>query len=141
MTQICLLILQLFERQVLEDGDLTTRVWAEDRSPPPNNEDDPDDDDNIPIPRIKPKGKDSDNSSAVRNSDDEESDDCYVLDPLDPTPISWAPASVPAKTDAGAGGSRKRATESEDDQAQPSKRMKRVVKKPARVKNMPTSVG
>ena len=133
--------MQLFERQVAEDGDLTTRVWAEDRSPPPDNEDDPDDDDNIPIPRIKAKGKDSDNSPVSQNSDDEESDDCYVLDPLDPTPISWAPASVPAKSDAGAGGSWKRATESEDNQAQPSKRAKKVTKKPSRVKPMPTSRG
>ena len=88
--------MQLFEHQELEDGDITTRVWTADRSPPPENEDDPDDDDNIPIPRIKPKGKDSDNSSAIENSD-EENDDYYVLDPLDPTPISWAPASVPAR--------------------------------------------
>ena len=120
---------------------MDTREWAVDFDPAPADEDDPDDDDNIPIPRVKPPGKDSDDSSTIRNSDDEESDDCYILDPLDPTPISWAPASVPAKTGAGAGGSRKRASESEEEPAQPSKKTKRVVKKPSRVKPMPTSAG
>ena len=120
--------MQLFERQVIEDGDLATRVWAADFDPAPEGEDDPDDDDNIPIPRVKPKGKDSDYTPVVRISDDEEDDDCHILDLLDPIPISWAPASVPAKTDAGAGACRKRATEFEEDPAQTSKRTKRVVK-------------
>ena len=104
LIRTCLLDSQLFERQVIEDGDLATRVWAADFSPPPAGEDDLDDDDNIPIPRIKPKGKDSDYTHVVRISDDEEDDDdCRILELLDPMPISWAPASVPAKTDAGAG--------------------------------------
>ena len=131
---------QLFERQIEEDGNLETRVWAASLEPAPAGESDPDDDDNIPIPRVKPPGKDSDSSSASGDSGDDERD-CYILDPLDPTPISWASASVPAKTDAGAGGSRKRATESEEDLAQPSKRTKRVVKKPTHIKKMPTSTG
>ena len=141
LTRTCFFVLQLFERQLVEDGDLTTRVWAEDLSPPLEDKEDPDDDDNIPIPRVKSKGKDSDHIPVVRVSDDEEDDDCCILEPLDPMPISWAPASVPAKTDAGAGESRKRATESEADQPQTSKRTKRVAKKPSRVKNMPTSQG
>ena len=132
---------QLFERQIEEDGDLETRVWAANFEPAPEGESDPDDDDNIPIPRVKPPGKDSDSSSASGDSDDDESD-CYILDPLDPTPISWAPASVPAKTDAGAGGSRKRASESEEEPAPVAKKVKRVSKKPAsRLKPMPTSEG
>ena len=100
------LCLELFERQIDEDGDLTTREWTADFEPAPAGELDPDDDDNIPIPRVKPPGEDSDTSSANENSDGDDSD-CYILDPLDPTPISWAPASVPAKTGAGAGGNRK----------------------------------
>ena len=72
-----------------------------DFDPAPEGEDDPDDDDNIPIPQVKPKGKDSDYSPVAQISDDEGDDDCRILDLLDPTPISWAPASVPAKTDAG----------------------------------------
>ena len=88
LIRTCLLDSQLFERQVIEDGDLATRVWAADFSPPPAGEDDPDDDDNIPIPRIKPKGKDSDYTPVVRISDDKEDDDCHILDLLDPTPIS-----------------------------------------------------
>ena len=120
---------------------MATRVWATDFSPPPEDQDDPDDDENIPIPRIKPKGKDSDNSPVARISDDEEDDDCYILDLLDPIPISWAPASVPAKTDVGAGASRKQATESEEDPAPTSKRTKRVAKKPLRIKKMPVSQG
>ena len=86
-------------------------------------------------------GKDSDSSSSNENPDDDESD-CYILDPLDPTPLSWAPASVPAKTGAGAGGSRKRASESEGEAVPPPKKVKQVVKKPAsRLKAMPTSDG
>ena len=131
----------MFERQVDEDGDLSIREWDADLDPAPEGELDPDDDDNIPIPRVKPTGKDSDNSSPVGNSDDEDSDDCYILDPLDLVPISWAPASVPAKSGAGAGGSRKRATESVEEPAQPSKKVKRVVTKPVRLKAMPTSRG
>ena len=120
---------------------MATREWAADFDPAPAGELDPNDDDNIPIPRVKPPGKDSNNSSASGDSDDEESD-CYILEPLDPTPISWAPASVPAKTGAGAGGSRKRASESEEEPAPVAKNMKRVVKKPAsRLKPMPTSEG
>ena len=121
---------------------MDTREWAADLDPAPPGEDDPDDDDNIPIPRVKPLGKDSDDFSGSGDSGGEESDDCYILDPIDPTPISWAPASVPAKTGAGAGGSRKRASESEEDPAPAPKKVKRVVKKPAsRLKAMPTSEG
>ena len=89
------------------------RVWAQDRSPAPGGEEDPDDDDNIPIPRATRKGKDTDYTPVFRVSDDEDDDDCRILDPLDPTPISWAPPSVPAKTDAGL--SKKRVAESESD--------------------------
>ena len=138
LTRTFLFESQLFERQVEEDGDLDTREWAADLDPAPAGEDDPDEDDNIPIPRVKPPGKDSDNSSAIGNSDDEENNDCYILNPLDPTPISWAPASVPAKM--GAGGSRKRATESEQDPAPAPKKPKRAISK-SRLKAMPTSAG
>ena len=65
LTQTCFFVLQLFERQAIEDGDLTTRVWAEDHSPAPEDEEDPDDDDNIPIPRVKSKGKDPDHIPVV----------------------------------------------------------------------------
>ena len=65
LTWTRLSVLQLFERQAIEDGDLTTRVWAADLSPPPEDEEDPDDDDNIPIPRVKSKGKDSDHIPVV----------------------------------------------------------------------------
>ena len=133
--------MQLFERQIEEDDDLNLRVWAEDFEPAPAGEDDPDDDDNIPIPRVKPPGKDSDNSSTSGDSDDDDRD-CYIIDPLDPTPLSWAPASVPAKMGAGAGGSQKRASESEEEPAPVAKKVKRVVKKPtSRLKPMPTSEG
>ena len=72
----------------------------------------PNDDDNLPIPRATRKGKDSDHTPVFRVSDDED-DDCRILDPLDPIPISWAPPYVPDKTDAGP--SKKRAAESESD--------------------------
>ena len=141
LTRICFPVLQLFDRQLTEDSDLLNRVWAPDRSPAPEGEADPDDDDNIPIPRANRKGKDSDYTPVFRVSDDEDDDDCQILEPLDATPISWAPPSVPAKTDAGAGTSKKRMAESESDQPQASKRSKKVTKKPTRVKNMPTTKG
>ena len=50
LIRTCLLVLQSFERQAIEDGDLATRVWAADLSPAPEGEEDSDDDDNIPIP-------------------------------------------------------------------------------------------
>ena len=124
-----------------EDGILATREWAPCRSPPPEGASDSDNDDNIPIPRVKPLGKDSDSSSSSENSNDEELDR-YILDPFDPTPISWAPATVPAKTGAGAGAARKRASEAEEEPALMTKKVKRVAKKPAsRLKAMPTSDG
>ena len=110
-----------------------------DRSPALAGEADPDDDDNIPIPRATRKGKDSDYTPVFRVSHDEDDDDCKILDLLDPTPISWAPPSVPAKTDAGT--SKKQTAESESDQPPATKRSKKVSKKPARVKNMPTTKG
>ena len=140
LTQICFFDSQLFKRQVDEDGDLATREWAANFDPAPAGEDDPDDDDNIPIPRVKPPGKDSDNLSASGDSGDEESDDCYILDPIDPTPISWAPASILAKASTGAGGSRKRASESEEEPAPAPKKPKRAISK-SRLKAMPTSAG
>ena len=138
MTRIYFFVSQLFDRQLIEDGNLSTRVWAQDRSPAPEGEVDPDDDDNLPIPRATRKGKDSDHTPVFRVSDDED-DDCRILDPLVPIMISWAPPSVPAKTDAGP--SKKRAAESESDQPPVVKRSKKTVKKPSRVKNMPTTKG
>ena len=131
--------MQLFERQVEEDGILAIREWAPERSPPPEGASDSDNDDNIPIPRVKPLGKDSDPFSSSENSGDDELD-CYILDPLDPTPLSWAPATVPAKTGAG---TRKRTPESDEEEAAPPpKKVKKVVKKPiSRLKAMPTSDG
>ena len=107
--------------------------------PPLEGASDSDNDDNIPIPRVKPLGKDSDSFSSSENSDEDEKD-CNILDPLDPTPLSWASATVPAKTGAGA---RKRTPESDEEgTAPPPKKVKKVVKKPfSRLKAMPTSDG
>ena len=127
----------MFEHQFTKDGDLTTRVWSQDRSLAPEGEADPDDDDNLPIPRATRKGKDLDHTPVFRVSDDDD-DYCRILDPLDPIPISWAPPSVPAKTDVGP--SRKRTAESGSDHP-PVKRPKKTVTKPTRVKKMPTTQG
>ena len=107
--------------------------------PPLEGASDSDNDDNIPIPRVKPLGKDSDSFSSSENSGEDEKD-CYILDPLDPTPLSWASATVPAKTGAG---TRKRTPESDEEEAAPPpKKVKKVVKKPfSRLKAMPTSDG
>ena len=80
-----------------------------------------------------------DYTPVFRVSDDKDDDDCWILDPLDPTLISWAPPSVPDKTDIGT--SKKRAAESESDQPPAVKKPKKLVKKPNRVRNMPTTKG
>ena len=122
MTRICFFISQLFDRQLIKDGDLSTQDWAQDRSPAPEGEVDLNNDNNLPIPRATRKGKDSDHILVFRVSGNED-DDCRILDPLEPIPISWAPPSIPAKTDAGP--SKKRATESESDQPPVVKRSKK----------------
>ena len=127
----------MFEHQAIKDGDLSTRVWALDRSPPPEGEEDPDDDDNLPIPRATRKGKEPDHIPVYQVSDDED-DDCRILDPIDAIPISWASHCVPAKTDAGT--SRKRTGESGSDNP-PAKKPKKARIKPSRVKNMTTAKG
>ena len=130
----------MFERQAIEDGDLTTQVWAPDRSLVHEGEEDPDNDDYLLIPRAKPihKGKQPDHTPFYDISNDEE-DDCRILDPIDAIPISWSPSCVRVKTDA-ATTSRKRAGESGSD-APPPKKPKQVTDKPIRLKNMPTTKG
>ena len=137
LIRICLCSSQLFERQTAEDGDLTTRVWAPDHSPPPEGEEDPDDDDYLPIPRATRKGKELDHIPVYQVSDDED-DDCWILDPIDAIPISWASHCVPIKTDAGT--SRKWTSESGSDDPAPKKSKKAGIK-PSRVKKMPTAKG
>ena len=129
--------MQLFERQNVEDGDLTTRVWAADRSPLRGGEEDPDNDDYLPILRANRKGKQPDHTPVYHISGDED-DDCQILDPIDVIPISWSPPCVPAKSDATT--SRKQANASGSD-APPPKKPKKVVAKPSRLKNMLTNKG
>jgi len=136
-----LILLQLFERQVTEDGDLSTREWADDRSPLREGEKDADTDDYLPIPRAKPvrKGKHPVYGTVYHLSDDED-DEVLLLDPIDAIPISWSPPCVPAKIDA-ADTSRKRA-EAPGSDAPPAKRSKKTSAKPSRLKtNLPTEKG
>ena len=128
-------LLQLFDRQITEDGDLSTKVWGPDRSPLREGEEDADTDDYLPIPRAKPirKGK----QSTIYTED--EDDDCWILDPIDAVPISWLPPCVPAKPDA-QGTSRKRDDASGSDVPQ-AKRVKKTASKPNRLKPMPTTKG
>jgi len=130
-------LLQLFDRQAIEDGDLETREWAPDRSPLRKDDKDADTDDYLPIPRAKPvrKGKQPGHTPTYNISDDE-GDDCRILDPIDAVPISWLP---PVKKDT-QGSSRKRAETSESD-APPAKRVKKSGAKPSRIKPMPTAKG
>ena len=130
-------LLQLFDRQITEDGDLSTKVWGPDRSPLREGEEDLDTDDYLPIPRAKPirKGK----QSTVCNISDDEDDDCRILDPINAIPISWSPPCVPAKEDTQET-SRKRAEAPETD-APKAKRTKKSGDKPKRVKPMPTTKG
>ena len=130
-------LLQLFDRQITEDGDLSTKVWGPDRSPLHEGEEDADTDDYLPIPRAKPirKGK----QPTIYNLSEDEDDDCWILDPIDAIPISWSQPCVPAKPDA-QGTSRKRPDASGSD-APPAKRMKKTVSKPNRLKAMPTTKG
>jgi hypothetical protein len=131
-----LTLLQLFERQVTEDGDLSTKVWAKDRSPLREGQEDPDTDDYLPIPRARPvrKGK----QLITHSISDKEDEDCCILAPINAIPISWLPPCVPAKDDEGT--SRKRAEASESDAPQ-AKRRKKAGSKPNRLKPMPTTKG
>ena len=98
-------------------------------------EKDADTDDYLPIPRAKPirKGK----QTTIHNED--EDDDCRIVDPIDATPISWLPPWVPAKEDI-QGTSRKRADAPGSD-APKAKRIKKTGSKPNRLKPMPTTKG
>ena len=128
--------LQLFDRQVTEDGDLSSKVWAKDRSPLREGQEDPDTDDYLPIPRARPvrKGK----QPTIHNNSDKDDEDCCILDPINAIPISWLPPCVPAKEDEGT--SRKRTETSETD-APKAKRIKKSGLKLNRVKPMPTTKG
>ena len=130
-------LLQLFDRQITEDGDLSTKVWGPDRSPLREGEEDADTDDYLPIPRAKHirKGK----QSTVYNISEDEDDDCWILDPIDAILISWSQPCVLAKQDA-QGTSRKHEDASGSD-APPAKRVKKTVSKPNRLKAMPTTKG
>ena len=114
-------LLKLFDRQITEDGDLSIREWAPDRSPLREDEEDPDTDDHLLISHAKPirKGKQPDHAPVYNISDDED-DDCRILDPLDAIPTSWSPPCVPAKWDA-TNPSRKRARASGSDAPPPKK--------------------
>ena len=90
--------MQLFARQAIEDGDLSTKAWTQDLSPLREGEGDPDTDDYLPIPRAKPvrKGK----QPTPHHISDEEDEDCCLLEPINAIPISWKPPPcVPAKPD------------------------------------------
>jgi hypothetical protein len=130
--------LQLFDRQLTEDGDLSTKAWTPDLSPPREGEEDPDTDDYLPIPRAKPvrKGK----QSNIHHISDEEDEDCCLLEPIDAIPISWKPPPcVPAKQDA-EGSSRKR-TDAPGSDSPKAKRIKKSGSKLNRAKPMPTTKG
>ena len=130
-------LLQLFDRQITEDGDLSTKEWGRDRSPLREGEEDADTDDYLPIPRAKPirKGK----QPTIFNIPDDEDDDCWILDPVDVILISWSPPRVPSEQDA-QGTSWKRDDASGSDAPQ-AKRMKKAAFKPNRLKPMPTTKG
>ena len=135
---MALTFLQLFDRQPAEDGDLSTKGWEPDRSPPPEGEEDPDTDDYLPIPRARPvrKGK----QPTSHHISDEEDEDCCLLEPINAIPISWSPPPcVPAKDDTQET-SRKRA-EAPETNAPQTKRRKKSGDKPNRTKPMPTTQG
>ena len=130
-------LLQLFDRQITEDGDLSTKVWGPDRSPLREGEEDADTDDYLPIPRAKPIRKCK--QPTIYNISEDEDDDFWILHPIDDIMISWSQPCVPAKPDA-QGTSRKRPDASETD-APPAKRIKKTASKPNRLKAMPTTKG
>ena len=127
----------MFGRQLTEDGDLSTKEWLPDLSPPREGEEDPDTDDYLPIPRARPvrKGK----QSTIHNISDEEDEDCCILEPINAIPISWKPPYVPAKDDTQET-SRKR-SEAPGTDAPQAKRVKKAGIKPSRTKQMPTTKG
>ena len=127
-------LLQLFDRQISEDGDLSTKVWARDHSPLREGEDT---DDYLPIPRAKPirKGK----QPTIHKLSEDEDDDCWILDPIDSIKISWSQPCVPAKPDAQ--GSSRKCPDASGSDAPPAKRIKKAAIKANRLKAMPTTKG
>ena len=128
-------LLQLFDRQISEDGDLSDKVWAPDCRPLREGEEDPDTDDHLPIPRAKPIRKGKQPTLCTEDEDD----GCRILDPIEAIPISMFAPRVPAKMD-GQGTSQKRDDASGSDVPQ-AKRMKKAGSKSNRLKPMPTTKG
>ena len=85
--------LQLFARQDEEDGPDPPSKWGVDREDPGG--DDPDSEDYMPIPAAQQApGKSSTRAPLREWSDDDDDDECRILDILDPTPLSFTlPAS------------------------------------------------
>ena len=143
--------MQLFARQVQEDGEDPSTKWGQDIPAPDVAEvEDPDDEDQLPIPAAgapisgKPRAR-----ASIRDWSDD--DDCEMLEVIDARPIAYAhPASAsanpggsaPSARPAASGkqvGSRKRAetgtsktgTSTSSDSAAPqAKRQKRGAVKP-----------
>jgi len=110
--------LQKLLRQVNEDGDLGHRTWAPDRAD--SDTEDPDSEDFVAIPKAIPRAQISKGNSSgnpIKDwTDDDDSDDCQILEVLDPKPLRSLPSAdmdAPASdapAAAGGGPGKKRAT-------------------------------
>ena len=83
--------LQLIVRQELEDGPNPEATWGADRTE--SDPEDFDDDDNMPISAARQPASVGGNSPALNPlrawPDDDEDSDCYILEVLDPKPLSF----------------------------------------------------
>jgi len=92
--------LQLFARQDDEDGPDPSLKWAEDRADPGG--EDPDNEDYMPIPAAQPAPGNPPARAPLRAwSDDDDDDECRILDVLDPKPLRFTlpPTPAPANLD------------------------------------------
>ena len=86
-----------------EDGDLGLRTWAPDRAD--SDREDPDSEDFVAIPKAIPRApaaKGNTTGNPISDwTDDDDSDDCHIIEVLDPKPLRSMP---PADTDVPASG-------------------------------------
>ena len=92
-----------------EDGDLGHRTWAPDRAD--SDREDPDSEDFVAIPKAIPRApaaKEHTSGNPISDwTDDDDSDDCHILEVLDPKPLQSLPpvdTGVPASGAASAAG-------------------------------------
>ena len=127
--------MQKLLRQINEDGDLGHRKWAPDRLD--SDTEDPDSEDFVAIPKEIPRAqiaKGNTSGNPIKDwTDDDDSDDCQIIEVLDPKPLrSMPPADMDVPTSdapaaaAGGQGKKRATTGTKAGAAGPPKRRKKT---------------